>query len=71
MQNKFSRHIKLLICVTLYNEDQDTMGKTLLGICEVSWGALGDHDTWPIPLCFLPHGGTEGHHSSALACWVA
>lgn len=35
MQHKFSRHIKLLICVTLYNEDQDTLGKTLLGICEV------------------------------------
>lgn len=36
MQHKFSRHIKLLICVTLYNEDQETLGKTLLGICEVS-----------------------------------
>jgi hypothetical protein len=35
VQHKFSRHIKLLICVTLYNEDQDTLGKTLLGICEV------------------------------------
>lgn len=35
MQHKFSRHIKLLICVTLYNEDQETLGKTLLGICEV------------------------------------
>lgn len=34
VQHKFSRHIKLLICVTLYNEDQDTLGKTLLGICE-------------------------------------
>jgi len=35
VQHKFSRHIKLLICVTLYNEDQETLGKTLLGICEV------------------------------------
>ncbi|GAB4813424.1 hypothetical protein N2152v2_000470 [Parachlorella kessleri] len=34
VQHKFSRHIKLLVCVTLYNEDQDTLGKTLLGICE-------------------------------------
>ncbi|KAL4424314.1 hypothetical protein ABPG75_001615 [Micractinium tetrahymenae] len=34
VQHKFSRHIKLLICVTLYNEDQETLGKTLLGICE-------------------------------------
>jgi len=34
VQLKFSRHIKLLICVTLYNEDQETLGKTLLGICE-------------------------------------
>lgn len=38
VQHKFSRHIKLLICVTLYNEDQETLGKTLLGICEVRWG---------------------------------
>lgn len=37
VQHKFSRHIKLLICVTLYNEDQETLGKTLLGICEVRW----------------------------------
>ena len=35
VQHRFSRHIKLLICVTLYNEDQETLGKTLLGICEV------------------------------------
>ena len=35
VQHKFSRHIKLLVCVTLYNEDQDTLNKTLLGICEV------------------------------------
>ena len=49
MQHKFSRHIKLLICVTLYNEDQETLGKTLLGICEVRrkrwlpkrWAAAG------------------------------
>ncbi|PSC74218.1 chitin [Micractinium conductrix] len=34
VQHRFSRHIKLLICVTLYNEDQETLGKTLLGICE-------------------------------------
>eukprot|EP00887_Chlorella_sp_A99_P006915 scaffold2.g6915.t1 len=34
VQNRFSRHIKLLICITLYNEDQETLGKTLLGICE-------------------------------------
>ena len=40
VQHKFSRHIKLLICVTLYNEDQETLGKTLLGICEVG-GWLG------------------------------
>jgi hypothetical protein len=30
-----NRHIKLLICVTIYNEDQDTLRKTLMGICEV------------------------------------
>ncbi len=28
------RRIRLLICVTLYNEDQDTLRKTLLGICD-------------------------------------
>jgi chitin synthase len=39
VQHKFSRHIKLLICVTLYNEDQETLGKTLLGICEVCHSA--------------------------------
>ena len=41
-QHKLSRHIRLLICVTLYNEDQETLGKTLLGICEVpGWGRWG------------------------------
>lgn len=39
VQHKFSRHIKLLICVTLYNEDQETLGKTLLGICEARGGS--------------------------------
>lgn len=43
MQHKFSRHIKLLICVTLYNEDQETLGKTLLGICEVCHSAPPQH----------------------------
>jgi chitin synthase len=28
------RRIRLLICVTLYNEDQDTLRKTMLGICD-------------------------------------
>ena len=51
VQHKFSRHIKLLICVTLYNEDQETLGKTLLGICEVGihCGALGACVTCNVP----------------------
>ncbi len=28
------RRIRLLVCVTLYNEDQDTLRKTLLGVCD-------------------------------------
>jgi hypothetical protein len=47
VQHKFSRHIKLLICVTLYNEDQETLGKTLLGICEVSCLLLACLDASP------------------------
>ena len=31
---RMDRRIKLLICVTLYNEDQDTLRKTLVGICD-------------------------------------
>lgn len=34
MQHRFGRHIRLLICVTLYNEDADTLNKTLSGVCE-------------------------------------
>ncbi|KDD74358.1 chitin synthase, partial [Helicosporidium sp. ATCC 50920] len=34
MQHRYGRHIKLLICVTLYNEDVDTLKKTLNGVCE-------------------------------------
>ncbi len=29
------RHIKLFICITLYNEDQDTLRKTLMGVADV------------------------------------
>lgn len=49
VQHKFSRHIKLLICVTLYNEDQDTLGKTLLGICEV--GCCCCRQAWCMHVC--------------------
>lgn len=55
VQHKFSRHIKLLICVTLYNEDQETLGKTLLGICEVGrrpgggWEVVRRHEWLRIP----------------------
>jgi len=31
---RMDRRIKLLICVTLYNEDQDTVHKTMAGICD-------------------------------------
>jgi hypothetical protein len=27
--------VRLLICVTLYNEDAETLNKTLIGVCEV------------------------------------
>ena len=35
------RKIKLFICITLYNEDQDTLRKTLMGVADVRRGAAG------------------------------
>ena len=34
---RMDRHIKLFICITLYNEDQDTLRKTLMGVADVSY----------------------------------
>lgn len=44
---RLDRKIKLFICITLYNEDQDTLRKTLLGVADVgdcgwSSGRLAD-----------------------------
>lgn len=38
---RMDRNIKLFICITLYNEDQDELRKTIQGVCEVSSRAGG------------------------------
>ncbi len=37
---RLDRQIKLFICITLYNEDQDTLRKTIMGVCDVSSGRV-------------------------------
>lgn len=38
---RMDRRIKLFICITLYNEDQDTLRKTLMGVADVREGTPG------------------------------
>ncbi len=54
---RMDRKIKLFICITLYNEDQDTLRKTLMGVADVSTlvtpNAAGCQQRILLP---LPHG---------------
>ena len=42
LMQRMDRRIKLFICITLYNEDQDELRKTLQGVCDES-GQGGHH----------------------------